>query len=218
MKQYSLLLILALIGLNVSAQHVTPIEQEVLPITLDSARILYAGDDAAYLSDLLHTEGLIQADAEMLKTASRQLKDEKAHAQDVDKCLAEAQKTLKQLEKIMAQQEATLSRMHTTIERQVRATMRYSALSRANRDAYEQMLNNERRHLDVMLRQLQDRKAHMQATMADLERAKEALNIFVLEISQKETDIKKYEQVHKMNSQTLKTEIKAVRTLIKSKN
>ena len=107
-------------GLSAFAQHVTPLNIRIADVKLDSLRALYISEPMMYRASLDVVSQALDENANQLKAAKAEFKDEQAHAKEMASSLKEASKMTASLKKIYSQEESTLKGMQKTVENQQR--------------------------------------------------------------------------------------------------
>ena len=108
------------LGLSAFAQHVTPLDIRIADVRIDSLRTLYVSEPTMYRASLEVASQTLDQNADQLKAAKAEFKDEQAHAKEMANSLKEASKMTASLKKIYSQEESTLKGMQKTVEKQQR--------------------------------------------------------------------------------------------------
>ena len=201
------------LGLSAYAQHVTPLNIRVADVKLDSLRTLYISEPTMYRASLEVASQVLDENANQLKAARAEFKDEQAHAKEMTSSLKEASKMTASLKKAYASEESDLKSMQKVVDKQQKNISKQTELNEATRESYQKFLEQQSRGLNVALRDVASR----QHAIADLETAiksgETALATFNQEIQQKNADLAGLEALYKERSSLLKAEQKAAKAL-----
>lgn len=212
MRKIFVMAFLAL-GVSVMAQHVTPLSIEIAEVKIDSLRSLYSSEPTMYRASLDVVAQDLAKNAEQLKAAKAELKDEQNHAKEMEGSLKEAQKMTAELKKVYDKEEGALKGMQKTIEKQQRKLASNRRLNQDARDNYSQMLEKQQKELGYSLREVAER----QHAIADLETSiqnwQTTLQSFRQETVQKESQLSLLEETYKQRLAILKAEQKSAKSM-----
>ena len=117
MKKSIFVVAFVALGLSAFAQHVTPLDIRIADVRIDSLRTLYVSEPTMYRASLEVASQVLDENANQLKVARAEFKDEQAHAKEMTSSLKEASKMTASLKKIYSQEESTLKSMQKTVEK-----------------------------------------------------------------------------------------------------
>jgi len=209
------ILTIALMAVSVvmAAQHVTPIEVNVVDLNLDSLRDAYMSQPAMYQSALKVAEQELEQNAADLKKARAQQKAEETHVKEMSLTLQEAQKLIAGLKKTFAQEEKELKTMLKTIGKQQANLLKQTDLNPETRENYSRLLEEQQKGLNYSLRDVADRMRAITDMEEDLRKGQNNINAYHQETIQKALDITSLETKIKHNMAKLKKEQKAAKSI-----
>jgi len=196
-----------------AAQHVTPIEVNVVDLNLDSLRDAYMSQPAMYQSALKVAEQELEQNAADLKKARAQQKAEETHVKEMSLTLQEAQKLIAGLKKTFAQEEKELKTMLKTIGKQQANLLKQTDLNPETRENYSRLLEEQQKGLNYSLRDVADRMRAITDMEEDLRKGQNNINAYHQETIQKAIDITSLETKIKHNMAKLKKEQKAAKSI-----
>lgn len=212
MRKIFVLAFLAL-GLSVMAQHVTPLNIELAEVKVDSLRALYFSEPTMYRAALDVVARNLDQNGDQLKAARAELKDEQAHAKEMDASLKEALKMTASLKGVYSKEEGALKSMQKTIEKQQRKLAANRRLNKDARDDYSQMLEKQQKELGYSLREVADRQHSVADLETSIQNKQTSLQLFVQETVQKEAELTQLETTYKQRLAILKAEQKTAKTM-----
>lgn len=210
MKKIFVMAFLAL-GLSAMAQHVTPLNIEIVELKADSLRALYAAEPTMYRASLDIVAKDLARNGDQIKAAKAELKDEKTHAKEMDASLKDALKMTAELRKVYDKEEAALKSMQKTIEKQQRKLASNRRLNKEARDNYSQMLEKQQKELGYSLREVAERLRSVSDLETSIQNWQTTLQGFVQETVQKESELAQIEALYKQRQAEVKTELKAAK-------
>ena len=116
MKKVVLLAVMALSLSAMAQQHVKPLAISLAEVKLDSLRVLYSSEPMMYRASLDVVASDLKKNADEIKAAKAELKEEQSHAQEIDNTLKDASKTVNSLKGLYNKEEAELKTMQKNIE------------------------------------------------------------------------------------------------------
>lgn len=212
MKKIFVMAFLAL-GLSAMAQHVTPLNIEIVELKADSLRALYAAEPTMYRASLDIVAKDLARNGDQIKAAKAELKDEKTHAKEMDASLKDALKMTAELRKVYDKEEAALKSMQKTIEKQQRKLASNRRLNKEARDNYSQMLEKQQKELGYALREVAERQHSVSDLETSIQNWQTLQQNYVQETVQKENELIRLETIYKQHSATLKNELKATKSM-----
>lgn len=217
MKKSILALAVLALSMGLSAQHVSPLNIELVQFSLDSMRIQYANNLAMYKSELQRIQDIQDANKKALSDAAKELKDEKIHAKDVAAYLKQKESTYNTLQKLYNSEQDKLCDMRETVEKQTTRIQKTTRLNSETRDNNRRDLEVEKNNIERSIKEVEIRLKNIAKIIEKLPDEQEALTAFNLEIQNKETDLKQLQATQKTNVNTIKAELKTVKAAIKGK-
>ncbi len=212
MRKIFVLAFMAL-GLSAMAQHVTPLAITITDVKIDSLRSLYLNEPTMYRAALDVVAKNLDQNGEQIKVAKAELKDEQAHAKEMDASLKEALKMTSSLKGIYSKEEGALKSMQKTIEKQQRKLASNRRLNKDARDDYAQMLEKQQKELGYSLREVADRQHSIADLETSIQNKQTSLQNFVQETVQKEAELNLLETTYKQRLATLKAEQKTAKSM-----
>ncbi len=212
MKKIFVMAFLAL-GLSAMAQHVAPLNIQIADVQIDSLRAAYFTEPAMYRASLDVLSQDLAKNADQIKAAKAELKDEQIHAKEMDGSLKDALKMTAELKKVYGKEETTLKSMQKVIEKQQRRLNSNRRLNQDARESYSQMLEKQQKELGYAIREVADRLHAVSDLETSIQNWQTSLQYFVQETVQKENEIARLELLYKQHLATLKTELKATKSM-----
>lgn len=216
MKKLFVLASVAFMSLTLSAQHVTPVNIAMVEMRLDTLRDFYAADKAAYMVQLQHIELNVKGNEEALKLAQKQLSDEKSYAKCIESYIKDTEKVLKNMEKDCNNEKKDVTDLQNTIDKQTSAVNKLTMVTHESKPKFLAQMASERENLYIEQKHIQARLATVNRQQEQIRMLKEGLQVFNVEITNKENDIKLKKGQHKNTSSALKTEMKNVKAELKA--
>lgn len=212
MRKIFVLAFMAL-GLSVMAQHVTPLAIEIAEVQIDTLRAQYFAEPTMYRAALNALAVDLDKNGDQIKAAKAELKDEKAHAKEMDGSLKEALKMTAELKKVYLKEESALKSMQKTIEKQQRKLNANRRLNQDARENYSQMLEKQQKELGYALREVAERQHSVSDLETSIQNWQTLQQNYVQETVQKENELIRLETIYKQHSATLKSELKATKSM-----
>ena len=212
MRKIFVLAFLAL-GLSVMAQHVTPLNIEIADVKIDSLRTLYFNEPMMYRASLDVVAQELAKNAEQIKLAKAELKDEQSHAKEMGNSLKDALKMTAALKGVYGKEESALKSMQKTVEKQQRKLTSNRRLNQEARDSYSQMLEKQQKELGYNLREVAERQRSVAELETTIQNWQTTLQNYVQETQQKAVDIAALEATYKQRLAMLKAEQKTAKTM-----
>lgn len=212
MRKIFVLAFLAL-GLSVMAQHVTPLNIEIADVKIDSLRTLYFNEPMMYRASLDVVAQELAKNAEQIKLAKAELKDEQSHAKEMGNSLKDALKMTAALKGVYGKEESALKSMQKTVEKQQRKLTTNRRLNQEARDNYSQMLEKQQKELGYSLREVAERQRSVAELETTIQNWQTTLQNYVQETRQKAADIAALEATYKQRLAMLKAEQKTAKTM-----
>ena len=207
--------ILAFMCLTVSvmAQHVKPLSITIAEINLDSLRATYIAQPTMYRASLEVIAEQLEQNAQQMKLATQELKDEQSHGKEIARAIKEADKRLEALQKIYAKEEATKNALIRMIEQQRKKLVRQDKLNPQTSEYYEQMINDQQQILEQSLKDLKIRIQQIEKLIEAWQTLQIKYQAYNQEIEKKAFELAQTEILLKERLKVLKEEQKAAKSL-----
>lgn len=210
MKKTIILALLAMLTVSLSAQHVTPLNIKLTEFNFDSLRSQYQGQ--SYLLELQRLENLMKDDAKKLKDIQNQLKTEKDFQKQMMNYVDAAEKSFKNLQDYSQKELDELAKIKENADKQLRMINSSSQLNEETREKALDQLQGQRRGLDGAINATSNRQTQLANHPVQLQQMRNDLNVYNSEIINKEADIKQLEALLKNNRESIKAEMKIVKS------
>ena len=211
MKKTIILAFLAMLTVSLSAQHVTPLNIKLTEFNFDSLRSQYQGQ--SYLLELQRLENLMKDDAKKLKDIQNQLKAEKDFQKQMMSYVDAAEKSFKNLQDYSQKELDELAKIKENADKQLRLINSSSSqLNEETREKALDQLQGQRRGLDGAINATSNRQTQLANHPVQLQQMRNDLNVYNSEIINKEADIKQLEALLKNNRESIKAEMKIVKS------
>ena len=195
------------------AQHVVPVNIEVVDLKLDSLRALYQAEPMMYRASLDVLSQQLANNMEELKKAKTQLKAEQAHGKQMQASLKEATKMTASLKKLYGQEEKELKGMQKVVEGQQRNLTKQMGLGADARDEYTRFLETQQKELGYSIREVADRQRSIADLETSIQNGQTGLNTYMQELQQKAAKVATIEAKIKESTTMLKAEQKSAKTM-----
>ena len=207
------LIAFAAIGMTAMAQHVTPLNIQIVDLKLDSLRALYIQEPTMYRASLDVVGEQLSQNAEQIKQAKAELKAEQTLAKEMDKSIKNANKMAVGLKKLYAKEEGELKSMQKNVEQQQKTINKLKELNRDAKDVFLGLMEQEQKELGYSLREAADRQRAIADLQTSLQNAQTNLQSYVQEVEQKATGLAQIEAEYKARLAALKNEQKAAKSM-----
>ena len=195
------------------AQHVVPVNIEVVDLKLDSLRALYQAEPMMYRASLDVLSQQLANNMEELKKAKTQLKAEQAHGKQMQASLKEATKMTASLKKLYGQEEKELKGMQKVVEGQQRNLTKQMGLGADARDEYTRFLETQQKELGYSIREVADRQRSIADLETSIQNGQTGLNTYMQELQQKAAKVATIEAKIKESTTMLKAEQKSAKSM-----
>lgn len=207
------LLAFAVFSLSAYAQKVTPLNIQLTEVNLDSLRTLYIAEPTMYRASLEVLSQSLSKDAEAVSVARAELKDEQAHAKEMNTSINQALKMTAALRKLYAKEEAELKSMQKVVEKQQKKLNGQRNLNQESRTAYQQLLEKQQKELGYSLRELAERQRAIMDLETSLQDHLSSLAAYEQETIQKATELNQIMNQLNQNTAAVKAEQKAAKKM-----
>lgn len=200
---------------TIHAQHVTPLNINLMDFSLDSLRIVYATDAPMYRAELERIQNVQDANDKAIAQARRELKDEKAHAKDVAAYLKERESAIMSLQKACETEQKALANMQSSVEKSLKKVQKTSMLNRQSQDMRTTALQGDKKEVIRLQDELVARQKRLTAMLDRVHADQSELVTFNMEIQNKEVDLTQLENTLKVRKESVKAELKNVKASMK---
>lgn len=209
------LFILAFVSLSMTAmaQHVNPLSITIAEINLDSLRNAYLAQPTMYRASLEVVAEQLEQNAQQIKSATQELKQEQAHGKEIARATKEANKNLTAILKQYDKEETEKDALLVMIEQQKKKLGRQDKLNPQTSEYYEQMINDQQQILEQSLKDLEIRKQQVEQLLEAWQTLQLKYQIYNQEIEKKAFDLAQTEVLLKERMKILKEEQKAAKSL-----
>lgn len=201
------------ISMTAMAQHVNPLSITIAEINLDSLRNAYLAQPTMYRASLEVVAEQLEQNAQQIKSATQELKQEQAHGKEIARATKEANKNLTAILKQYDKEETEKDALLVMIEQQKKKLGRQDKLNPQTSEYYEQMINDQQQILEQSLKDLEIRKQQVEQLLEAWQTLQLKYQIYNQEIEKKAFDLAQTEVLLKERMKILKEEQKAAKSL-----
>lgn len=209
------LFIIAFVSLSMAtmAQHVNPLAISVAEINLDSLRAAYLAQPTMYRASLEVVAEQLEQNAQQIKSATQELKQEQAHGKEIARATKEANKNLTALQKLYEKEESEKDALLMMIEQQKKKLTRQDKINSQTTDYYVQMLNEQQQIVEQSMSDLKIRKQQVEQLLEEWQALQLKYQTYNQEIEKKAFELAQTEVLLKERMKILKEEQKAAKSL-----
>lgn len=209
------LFIIAFVSLSIAtmAQHVNPLAISVAEINLDSLRAAYLAQPTMYRASLEVVAEQLEQNAQQIKSATQELKQEQAHGKEIARATKEANKNLTALQKLCEKEESEKDALLVMIEQQKKKLTRQDKINSQTTDYYVQMLNEQQQIVEQSMSDLKIRKQQVEQLLEEWQALQLKYQTYNQEIEKKAFELAQTEVLLKERMKILKEEQKAAKSL-----
>ena len=209
------LFIIAFVSLSMAtmAQHVNPLAISVAEINLDSLRAAYLAQPTMYRASLEVVAEQLEQNAQQIKSATQELKQEQAHGKEIARATKEANKNLTALQKLCEKEESEKDALLVMIEQQKKKLTRQDKVNSQTTDYYVQMLNEQQQIVEQSMSDLKIRKQQVEQLLEEWQALQLKYQTYTQEIEKKAFELAQTEVLLKERMKILKEEQKAAKSL-----
>lgn len=209
------LFIIAFVSLSMAtmAQHVNPLAISVAEINLDSLRAAYLAQPTMYRASLEVVAEQLEQNAQQIKSATQELKQEQAHGKEIARATKEANKNLTALQKLCEKEESEKDALLVMIEQQKKKLTRQDKINSQTTDYYVQMLNEQQQIVEQSMSDLKIRKQQVEQLLEEWQALQFKYQTYTQEIEKKAFELAQTEVLLKERMKILKEEQKAAKSL-----
>ena len=209
------LFIIAFVSLSMAtmAQHVNPLAISVAEINLDSLRAAYLAQPTMYRASLEVVAEQLEQNAQQIKSATQELKQEQAHGKEIARATKEANKNLTALQNLYEKEESEKDALLVMIEQQKKKLTRQDKVNSQTTDYYVQMLNEQQQIVEQSMSNLKIRKQQVEQLLEEWQALQLKYQTYNQEIEKKAFELAQTEVLLKERMKILKEEQKAAKSL-----
>ena len=209
------LFIIAFVSLSMAtmAQHVNPLSIQIAEINLDSLRAAYLAQPTMYRASLEVVAEQLEQNAQQIKSATQELKQEQAHGKEIARATKEANKNLTALQKLCEKEESEKDALLVMIEQQKKKLTRQDKVNSQTTDYYVQMLNEQQQIVEQSMSDLKIRKQQVEQLLEEWQALQLKYQTYNQEIEKKAFELAQTEVLLKERMKILKEEQKAAKSL-----
>lgn len=209
------LFIIAFVSLSMAtmAQHVNSLAISVVEINLDSLRAAYLAQPTMYRASLEVVAEQLEQNAQQIKSATQELKQEQAHGKEIARATKEANKNLTALQKLCEKEESEKDALLVMIEQQKKKLTRQDKINSQTTDYYVQMLNEQQQIVEQSMSDLKIRKQQVEQLLEEWQALQHKYQTYNQEIEKKAFELAQTEVLLKERMKILKEEQKAAKSL-----
>lgn len=207
--------IIAFVSLSMAtmAQHVKPLAISVAEINLDSLRNAYLAQPTMYRASLEVVAEQLEQNAQQIKSATQELKQEQAHGKEIARATKEANKNLTALQNLYEKEESEKDALLVMIEQQKKKLTRQDKINAQTTDYYVQMLNEQQQIVEQSMSDLKIRKQQVEQLLEEWQALQLKYQTYNQEIEKKAFELAQTEVLLKERMKILKEEQKAAKSL-----
>jgi molecular chaperone DnaK (HSP70) len=195
------------------AQHVNPLSITIAEINLDSLRNAYLAQPTMYRASLEVVAEQLEQNAQQIKSATQELKQEQAHGKEIARATKEANKNLTAILKQYDKEETEKNALLVMIEQQKKKLGRQDKLNSQTADYYVKMINEQQQILEQSVKDLKIRKQQVEQLLEAWQTLQLKYQTYNQEIEKKAFDLAQTEVLLKERMKILKEEQKAAKSL-----
>jgi uncharacterized protein (DUF3084 family) len=195
------------------AQHVSPLSIQIAEINLDSLRNAYLAQPTMYRASLEVVAEQLEQNAQQIKSATQELKQEQAHGKEIARATKEANKNLTAILKQYDKEETERDALLVMIEQQKKKLGRQDKLNSQTADYYVKMINEQQQILEQSVKDLKIRKQQVEQLLEAWQTLQLKYQTYNQEIEKKAFDLAQTEVLLKERMKILKEEQKAAKSL-----
>jgi uncharacterized protein (DUF3084 family) len=195
------------------AQHVNPLSITIAEINLDSLRNAYLAQPTMYRASLEVVAEQLEQNAQQIKSATQELKQEQAHGKEIARATKEANKNLTAILKQYDKEETEKDALLVMIEQQKKKLGRQDKLNSQTADYYVKMINEQQQILEQSVKDLKIRKQQVEQLLEAWQTLQLKYQTYNQEIEKKAFDLAQTEVLLKERMKMLKEEQKAAKSL-----
>jgi uncharacterized protein (DUF3084 family) len=195
------------------AQHVSPLSIQIAEINLDSLRNAYLAQPTMYRASLEVVAEQLEQNAQQIKSATQELKQEQAHGKEIARATKEANKNLTAILKQYDKEETERDALLVMIEQQKKKLGRQDKLNSQTADYYVKMINEQQQILEQSVKDLKIRKQQVEQLLEEWQALQFKYQTYTQEIEKKAFELAQTEVLLKERMKILKEEQKAAKSL-----
>ena len=207
--------IIAFVSLSMAtmAQHVSPLSFQIAEINLDSLRNAYLSQPTMYRASLEVVAEQLEQNAQQIKSATQELKQEQVHGKEIARATKEANKNLTALQNLYEKEESEKDALLVMIEQQKKKLTRQDKINSQTTDYYVKMLNEQQQIVEQSMSDLKIRKQQVEQLLEEWQALLLKYQTYNQEIEKKAFELAQTEVLLKERMKILKEEQKAAKSL-----
>ena len=207
--------IIAFVSLSMAtmAQHVKPLAIQIAEINLDSLRNAYLSQPTMYRASLEVVAEQLEQNAQQIKSATQELKQEQVHGKEIARATKEANKNLTALQNLYEKEESEKDALLVMIEQQKKKLTRQDKINSQTTDYYVKMLNEQQQIVEQSMSDLKIRKQQVEQLLEEWQALQLKYQTYNQEIEKKAFELAQTEVLLKERMKILKEEQKAAKSL-----
>lgn len=207
--------IIAFVGLSMAtmAQHVKPLAIQIAEINLDSLRNAYLSQPTMYRASLEVVAEQLEQNAQQIKSATQELKQEQVHGKEIARATKEANKNLTALQNLYEKEESEKDALLVMIEQQKKKLTRQDKINSQTTDYYVKMLHEQQQIVEQSMSDLKIRKQQVEQLLEEWQALQLKYQTYNQEIEKKAFELAQTEVLLKERMKILKEEQKAAKSL-----
>ena len=195
------------------AQHVKPLAIQIAEINLDSLRNAYLSQPTMYRASLEVVAEQLEQNAQQIKSATQELKQEQVHGKEIARATKEANKNLTALQNLYEKEESEKDALLVMIEQQKKKLTRQDKINSQTTDYYVKMLNEQQQIVEQSMSDLKIRKQQVEQLLEEWQALQLKYQTYNQEIEKKAFELAQTEVLLKERMKILKEEQKAAKSL-----
>ncbi len=207
--------IIAFVSLSMAtmAQHVKPLAIQIAEINLDSLRAAYLAQPTMYRASLEVVAEQLEQNAQQIKSATQELKQEQVHGKEIARATKEANKNLTALQNLYEKEESEKDALLVMIEQQKKKLTRQDKINSQTTDYYVKMLNEQQQIVEQSMSDLKIHKQQVEQLLEEWQALQLKYQTYNQEIEKKAFELAQTEVLLKERMKILKEEQKAAKSL-----
>ena len=155
----------------------------------------------------------LEQNAQQIKSATQELKQEQAHGKEIARATKEANKNLTALQNLYEKEESEKDALLVMIEQQKKKLARQDKINSQTTDYYVQMLNEQQQIVEQSMSDLKIRKQQVEQLLEEWQALQLKYQTYNQEIEKKAFELAQTEVLLKERMKILKEEQKAAKSL-----
>lgn len=196
---------LAAVAMN--AQHVTPLDTLSTKFVLDSMRITYANNAAAFVIELTALQTSLERDGKMLKEAEEQIKEEQNYSKNIAKYTKTAQSILNSMQKTYSAEEKLLKQQQGACSDLQSAIHQLNLVKDNSKAKLQEDLTRQTQQLSECLNVVNTRLKSLAAQTQYVQTLQNNMAVYDQELKNKAADLKVLQNEYNTKKEAIKKEL-----------